>query len=165
VAAGLPAVLLVVAHAHILTPLLLPFVPERDRSRDVVAELSGWPEVGARTRAIAATMNHPVLLHYHYTKCAQLWLSVNADLPLACLNDRIDQFDFWQDEAALVGRDMLYVTDAVYSRTPESLWRFDRCSEELPRLDILRGGYRLRTFSFWRCEGYRGPAERARPSD
>ncbi len=157
IATGLPAVLLVLAHVHILTPLFVPLVPERDRSRDLVAETSGWREVGARTRAIAATMRNPVLLHYHYTKCSQLWLSVNGELPLVCLNDRQDQFDFWQDEAALVGRDMLYVTDSVYDRRPDTLWRFDRCAEETPRLAIRRGGYLLRTFTFWRCEGYRGP--------
>ncbi len=161
IACGLPGILLVLLHVHILTPLLLPLIPERDRPVDIVAELSGWPEVGARTRAIAAAMQNPVLLHYHYTKCSQLWLSVNGELPLACLNDREDQYDFWQDEAALVGRNMVYVTDAVYGRDPATLWRFDQCTEETPKLEIRRGGFQLRTFTFWRCEGYRGPVPTA----
>ena len=157
-AAGFPAVLLILAHVHLLSPLFVPLVPERDRPRDIVAETTGWREVGQRAREIASTMRNPLLLHYHYTKCAQLWWSVDAKLPIACLNDRQDQFDFWQDEATLIGRDMLYVTDAVYARRPETVWRFDR-GETAATLPILRGGHALRTFTFYRCFGYRGPAE------
>jgi 4-amino-4-deoxy-L-arabinose transferase-like glycosyltransferase len=155
-AAGLPALLLVLAHVHLLTSVFVPLVPERDRPRDLVAETSGWREVGAHALAIARTLREPLLLHYHYTKCAQLSFAVGPRARVACLNDRIDQFDFWQDERALIGRDMLYVTDSVYSRTPESVWRFDRCTEEAP-LEVRRGGHLLRRFRFWRCEGYRGP--------
>lgn len=157
-ALGLPAVLLVLAHVHLLSPIFVPLVPARDRPRDLVAETTGWREVGQNARAIAATMSNPLLLHYHYTKCGQLWWSVDGALPLVCLNDRQDQFDFWQDEAALVGRDMLYVTDAVYARRPETVWRFDRCEVD-GTLPIERGGHLLRTFTFYRCYGYRGPLE------
>ena len=163
VAAGLPAVLLVGAHLHLLSSWFVPLIPERDRPRDLMAETTGWPQVGERTREVAAKMERlsgraPLLVHYHYTKCSQLWFAVGGQLPLVCLNDRVDQFDFWQDERTLLGRDMLYVTDSVYKRRPETVWRFDRCTEEAP-LESRRGPYLLRTFFFHRCEGYRGPVE------
>jgi 4-amino-4-deoxy-L-arabinose transferase-like glycosyltransferase len=155
-AAVLPAALIVAVHVHLLTPLFVPLVPERDRPRDLMTETTGWPEVGRRAEEIARRLDRPFLLHYHYTKCGQLAFAVRNRLPVVCLNDRLDQFDFWQNEAALVGRDALYVTDSVYARRPEEVWRFDRCEAE-PPLEIRRGGYLLRRFSFWRCYGYRGP--------
>jgi 4-amino-4-deoxy-L-arabinose transferase-like glycosyltransferase len=157
VAVGLPALLLVLLHVHLLTPLLIPLVPERDRPRDLMSETTGWNAVGARALRVAGRMERPFLLHYHYTKCSQLSYAVRNRLPVACLNDRTDQFDFWQDESALAGRNALYVTDSAYQRRPDEVWRFDRCEEDAP-LEIRRGEYLLRRFSFWRCYGYRGPA-------
>jgi hypothetical protein len=158
VAALLPAILIVAVHLHLTTALFVPLVPERDRPRDLMTETTGWDEVGLRAASIAARMDRPFLVHYHYTKCAQIAWATRGRLPVACLNDRVDQFDFWQDERALLGRDALYVTDTVYARPPREVWRFDRCDEE-PPLEIRRGGYFLRRFSFWRCSGYRGAQE------
>jgi hypothetical protein len=158
IAAGLPAALIVLLHVHLLTPLFVPLVPERDRPRDLASETFGWDDVGRRAEALAARMQAPVLLHYHYTKCAQLSWAVRRRLPVACLNDRMDQFDFQgPGEKDLPGRDALYVTDSVYARRPEEVWRFGRCDEEAP-LEIRRGGHLVRRFSFWRCSGYGGAA-------
>jgi 4-amino-4-deoxy-L-arabinose transferase-like glycosyltransferase len=80
---------------------------------DVTNELYGWKAVGEEVARIAAKQPPGtfVLAHRHYI-ASQLSFYVPGTLPIYCLSDRIDAYDFWQrDLSALDGKDAIFVTD------------------------------------------------------
>jgi len=65
-------------------------------------------------------------------------------------------YDFWEDPAALAGREVLVVVDDRDSEWCRRREEFCRPLEPLPSLEVRRAGALVTTFRLWRCR-YLGP--------
>jgi dolichyl-phosphate-mannose-protein mannosyltransferase len=133
--------------------LWLPF-PLTGRG-DLAGDLHGWEEVGARLRALRATMPEPARTFAYarrFQYAALAAFNAGEGLEVTRLGGaRRDAYDAWRDDERLRGEDAILFADDWNTAGPDR--RFARC-EPAGELPIVRGGRRLRTFSFWRCFGF-----------
>lgn len=123
---------------------------------DPAAKLHGWPEVAARAESLAEGCGErPCFVFAHrYMEAAMVSFYLPSSIEVTRLTGRHDQYDIWRDDAALEGRDAIYVTDTLHRQRPNASFPFAQC-DAAGTLPIERGGRLLRTVSFWRCRGYR----------
>lgn len=154
---GLAASLFVLFYVHVFHPIL-PIKPKYD----LVNELYGWDTVGdalmQEKGKIEREGKEPFGLAHHWVLCSQMMFATDDRLPVACINGKIDQFDFWDDETALMGRSALVVTDLRFEEPPDNLYRFDTVMK-LREIPVERGGEIVRRFIIWRGDNYRGKKE------
>jgi len=123
---------------------------------DPAAKLHGWPEVADRAAALAtACGDRPCFVFAHrYMEAALVSFYLPPALEVTRLTGRHDQYDIWRDEAALDGRDAIYLSDSLHRQRPNATFPFAQC-DAAGSLPIVRGERLLRTVYFWRCRGYR----------
>ncbi len=142
--AGAMAALLHLQAAFWLMPLPLALEP--------CGEQRFWKELMPRWReqwramppssfAFTSRFQSAALLSYYAPDVA----------PVTRLSGRRDQYDLWRDDAALRGRDALYLADERSTVDPKDL-PFEHC-EPAGQPASFQGG--LRRFALWRCKAYR----------
>jgi 4-amino-4-deoxy-L-arabinose transferase-like glycosyltransferase len=131
--------------------LVVPLPPRLDLATD----LQGWPEVGERLQALAATLPAPDRA-FAYSRRFQLsaLAAFHAGPALRVTRlggTRRDTYDDWRAEGPRPGDDAVYFCDDQRFAPPAEPFR--RC-DPAGALDIVRAGRLVRTFHFWRCHGY-----------
>jgi 4-amino-4-deoxy-L-arabinose transferase-like glycosyltransferase len=126
----------------------------RSAGDDFGVDLHGWDEVGARLRALRDAPPGP---ERPFVFATRFQLSAKAafyggDVEVTRLGGRRDAYDDWRDEEALHGRTGILLQDDRHGVDVAAL-PFARCAPA-GTLPIVRGTRTLRTFTFWRCEGY-----------
>ncbi|BDG05219.1 glycosyltransferase family 39 protein [Anaeromyxobacter oryzae] len=123
---------------------------------DLATDLTGWPEVGARLRAIAREMPRPEHV-FVYTPRLQLSalaaFHAGPGLEVTRIGGRADAYDEWRRADGWRGEDAIYVCDGQRCGAPEEPFR--SCAPA-GALDVVRRGRALRTFRFWSCLDYGG---------
>jgi len=143
-------------YVHVFHPIL-PIKPKYD----LVNELYGWDTTAAqietlhKTRIVEETGAQGFLLARHWVMCSQMMFGVKDRIPVACFNDRRDQFDFWDKESGMMGKDAIVVTDLRFKEEPDQLYKFDSV-EKVAVLPLIRGGELKREFTLWVCRNYQG---------
>jgi len=92
-ALALSGLLVAAFYVHFFTPVL-PIKPKYD----IVNELHGWDVVGPAAEKMLGELSRepaPFLMAHHWVMCSQLAFSTQNRIPVYCLNDRTDQFDFF----------------------------------------------------------------------
>ena len=149
----LSGALITVFYVHTFVPILL-IKPKYD----IVNELIGWDKVGAEVEKMYdeyPANKKPFLLAHHWVLCSQLSFSTQNRLPVYCLNQRTDQFDFFPNKVPPKGADFIFVADNRFKEPPEHFYNFDRA--DAPReLKIYRGKKHMRTFYIYKAYGFIG---------
>ena len=147
VSSGIAVALLftVAVHAWILSPRALALAPKSyDPKVDIANELYGWPRAIEAVNEAASPGD--VVVGPHWVVCAQL----HAALPgirVGCNTPIRDDFDGWLPrETWKTAERVLYVTDARFPATPESVLPGYTHSQDR-RVVVYRGGRPVRTFS------------------
>jgi hypothetical protein len=124
-------------------------------------ELYGWRAMAQRVHLEQAKMGaDPFVFGINYRMPSELafYLPGQPDTYSLFLHDRANEYMFWDDEPALIGRDAVMVND---SDTPAHLADakavFDRVYVE-PPLRIYRStdALPIRTIQIFRCYGFKG---------
>lgn len=154
-ATGLAGLIFILFYIHLFHPIL-PIKPKYD----IVNELYGWDEVGANVERIYnertnSEKENTFTLARHWVLCSQLMFSTGGRIPVACINKKMDQFDFWDDEKKLFGKNAIIVTDLRFDEAPDTLYLFDKVEKQL-EIPIVRGGIVVRKFTIWIGEGFAG---------
>lgn len=136
------------------------------RKWDPTRRLRGWAELGeAVSQRLAQMPAGSMVMAQRYDTASELAFYV-AGRPktysigswLSDPNDRgrRSQFDMWADrsleEAGLMGREAIYVGDAP----PADLRKAFERMERVGKVDIVRRGLKINSFTLWRCWGFRG---------
>ncbi|VAX17991.1 hypothetical protein MNBD_NITROSPINAE04-138 [hydrothermal vent metagenome] len=154
-ATGLAGIAFILFYVHLFHPIL-PIKPKYD----IVNELYGWDKVGANVERIfnerpIGERSNTFLLARHWVLCSQLMFSTGGRLQVACINKHRDQFDFWDDEKKLIGKNAIIITDLRFDEPPDTLYRFDTV-EKIMEIPVKRGGSVVRKFTIWTGEGFGG---------
>jgi hypothetical protein len=107
--------------------------------------------------AQAEGLDDPLLLTTDYRSASALAYTLDNPQVLA-ISGRLDQFDFWYDAPALVGRDAVLLGETWHPICPTHLAMFDRVGE--PEIvEVRRLGRVLQTYQIVRGYGFKaGPA-------
>jgi hypothetical protein len=155
---GFPITLIVIAHLHLVTPLIVMLLPDKvyEAKWDLANETRDWDKAAQHALDIVATKApRAFVTSYHYTLCGQLEFALNRRAPFACLSERADAFSYWTRDQSWLGSTALFVNDWRYQRPVDDLLKCDRV-EPLPALETMRGGKKAREFRFALCVGFRG---------
>jgi len=143
------AVLLVVHYC--LLPISALFGPDGDPDSRM---LFGWKTVGhAVLQARTELSGQPFLATTDYRSASALAYELNEP-EVTAISDRIDQFDFWNDQnRAFKGRDAVLLADDWHPMPPALLARFERVSEPFTipvrRMNVwIKNYYVFKAFSF-----------------
>lgn len=150
---ALSSALIFTFYVHTFVPIL-PIKPKYD----IVNELHGWDTVGAQAEKMLdepSMKKGGFLMARHWVMCSQLAFSTQNRLPVYCVNNKTDQFDFFADKEPPTGADFIFVADNRFPEPPEKLYNFDK-REAKREIEIQRGGKRVRTFYLYKVYGYRG---------
>lgn len=155
-ATALAGLVFILFYVHVFHPIL-PIKPKYD----LVNELYGWDTAAAEAERIydlrikGETGREGFLMGKHWVLCSQLMYGVRDRIPVACVNGRRDQFDFWDDEKKLMGKDAVIVTDLRFTDTPDQIYKFGSV-EKAAVIPVVRGGELKREFTLWLCRNYQG---------
>ncbi|GMT42581.1 MAG: hypothetical protein IEMM0002_0992 [bacterium] len=145
--------LIVVFYIHFFFTIL-PIKPKFD----IVNELFGWDAVATQSEEMLndfPAKNQKFLMAHHWVMCSQLTYATQNRLPVYCVNDKTDQFDFFPDNRPPEGGDFVFIADNRFKNPPEKYYDFDK--REPPReIKINRNGKRIRTFYLYKVYGYIG---------
>lgn len=127
---------------------------------DPTARLKGWEELGKAVTRLRAGMPAPervFLFSNRYQITSELAFYVAGRPPAYNVNlgRRLNQYDFWEGFDRLVGWDAIYVREGEREVDPEIARAFERVEPPV-LLEIRRGERVVRTFSIFRCFGFRG---------
>ena len=155
-AAGLALGMIVFFYVQIFYPIWRPEV----QKYDITNELWGWDKAGERVEELYGAISKEGLAFVFSRKSllsSQISFATGGKIPVYKINNTRDQFDFWQDQVSLQGKNAIYVADNRFTKPPEKRYRCDRIVRE-PDLLIFRGGSDRwsRKFFFYRCYGYQG---------
>lgn len=143
-------------YIHVFTPIL-PIKPKYD----ITNELLGWDMVGKKIEEVfgekIGDRKDGFVLAHHWVLCSQIMFSTGDRLPVACINERRDQFDFWDAEQDLMGKSAVVVTDMRFAEPPSELYHFENVYK-ITDLPVIRGGKMVRKFTLWVGTGYNGLA-------
>ena len=155
-ATGLAGLVFALFYIHVFHPIL-PVKPKYD----LVNELYGWDQVGLEIKKIHQELEkkkgegNVFILARHWVLCSQAMYVTRDKIPVACFNDKMDQFDFWDDEQRLAGKTAIMISDLRFQQTPDELYKFDS-SREVSVIPVIRGGEMKRRFTLWVGENYQG---------
>lgn len=120
------------------------------------AVLYGWPEVEAAMRQAEAAHPDAFLAATNYKLAAPLGYALHTT-DIATLSDRRDQFDYWFEEAAAVGRPGLVLADPIFPiATAEPRFETLTLVAEVP---VVRFGHTIHRFLIYLGTGYIPPAQ------
>ena len=140
--------------------IFYPVWKPRVAKYDITNELWGWDLVGERiTKSYNALSSEgeAFVISNHWVLAGQIGFATENKIPNYKVNKQLDQFNFWQDNNSLIGKNLLYVGDNRFTDDPAELYRCDKIVRE-PDLFIYRKGNPnwARYFTFYRCYGYNG---------
>lgn len=158
-ATAMAGVVFALFYIHVYHPIL-PIKPKYD----IVNELYGWDMAGVEIQKAydglaTDTGKKPFALAHHWVLCSQMMFATKNRIEVACLNEKTDQFDFWDDEEKLVGRSAVVVTDLRFEEPPDELYLFDSV-KRVAEVPFVRGGQVTRKFTIWVCKGFKGRKHR-----
>lgn len=140
-------------YIHVFVPIL-PIKPKYD----IVNELYGWDKVGPVIEKMYGELpadNEKFIMANHWLICSQTAHSIRNRLTVYCLNNKVDQFDFFPDTNPPPGGNFIFVTDSRFNHPPEKFYDFERVDE--PRvIEQFRGGKQVRTFYIYSAYGFKG---------
>jgi hypothetical protein len=152
---------------------------------DRTNELYGWSELGRRVQAESVAMERVALtpspspqparsslgrgentpfvfgINYRMPSEAAFYMPGHPQTYSLFLNDRANEYMFWEDPTKLVGRDAVFINDSdnVEDHLDDLRAVFQRV-EPQPPLEIHRdppyGAYPIRTIQIIRCYGFKG---------
>ncbi len=134
---------------------------------DPTLRLKGWKELGERVSSSWEGMpsaNKTFIFSDRYQISSELAFYVRGKPTTYCVNlgRRFNQYDLWPGFLSLAGYDALYVKQGNRRKVePEVEKAFANVNRDR-RLIVYRDGEKVRTYSIFRCFGYRG-LEIARP--
>jgi 4-amino-4-deoxy-L-arabinose transferase-like glycosyltransferase len=136
------------------------------RDVDPMAKLKGWEELGRHVgEQLKLLRPGAIVMGEDYQYAAQMGFYIPGQPRAFCAGSffvtrpkRSSQFDMWKDRSldpaenpSVLGK------DAVYVGWPRpDLWRAFDAVEELPPLQIERGGLFVRQFRVYRCYNFHG---------
>jgi hypothetical protein len=136
------AVIAAVFVSHTLTGWLGGFVPAISSNYDpLVADSTDWRDLRTRLERDALIDSRHFLLIGRYEYCFKAELVIKDALPIACLSINPVSRALWRDDAALLGRDAIIVTNRWNAR--QSIVAVDAkfaSVEKLPPLWIAAHG-------------------------
>ena len=128
---------------------------------DPTLRLKGWKELGQRVSSSWEGMsgaNKTFIFSNRYQISSELAFYVRGRPSTYCVNlgRRFNQYDLWEGFLSLAGQDALYVKQGNHRKVEPEVSRAFASIEREPRLIIRRYGKKVRSFSVFRCFGYRG---------
>jgi 4-amino-4-deoxy-L-arabinose transferase-like glycosyltransferase len=153
VSAGLiiPAVGTLFLHLPFLT-LNLPWPGHSNPFR----KLLGWKQLGAEVTQITQGMDKPFVFSDYYMTASELAFYLDGHPTVYCVNlgRRMNQYDIWPGFDTLAGRQAVYIVDSEMD--PDLVSAFDRV-ERQPAITVCsKSGRLIKTFSAYRCYGFKG---------
>ncbi len=152
-AVGLAAFMVLAFYIHLFYPIL-PIKPKYD----IVNEVFGWDkvaEVVERKYGELPGEKGKFVMAHHWVMCSQMSFSTQNRLPVYCLNDKTDQFDFFPEKNPPLGADFVYLADLRFKNPPGDYYKFQKV-EGPEELEIYRGGKVVRRFFFYKVYGFAG---------
>jgi len=126
---------------------------------DGTNELYGWPKVGGRVLEIYNKMsrhNKTFIFTHRPVLASHILFYTGARFRIYCLNDYVDQYDFWHGPDDFIGGDAIFLADNRYNKDPREVYKGTFSSIEAePPLKIYRNGEHIRTFYIYKCYNYR----------
>ncbi len=128
-----------------------------DPHTDITTDFHGWDRVGREVAEIYATVDKDewFLFSSRYQVASQLYFYLPEENYVYSLNNKIEQYDFWQDEEEIKGKNGIFVTHSFYRVFPADKYKF-KDIELVRTIDIIRAGKVYRTFYIYKCYDYRG---------
>jgi undecaprenyl-diphosphatase len=128
---------------------------------DPTLRLKGWKELGERVSSSWEGMSgakKTFIFSNRYQISSELAFYVRGRPTTYCVNlgRRFNQYDLWEGFLSLAGQDALYVKQGNHRKVEPEVSRAFASIEREPRLIIRRYGKKVRSFSVFRCFGYRG---------
>jgi len=128
---------------------------------DPTLRLTGWKELGERVSADLEEMssaNKTFIFSDRYQISSELAFYVRGNPTSYCVNlrRRFNQYDLWEGFLSLRGYDALYVKQGDRRKVEPEVRRAFANVQRDPLLIIYQDGTELRSFSIFRCFGYRG---------
>ena len=140
---------------------IVPFV-NVPRKMNPTVKLLGWKELGQRVSEVVAQMENetgrsPFIFSDRYQTTAELAFYVRRQPRVYNINlgRRNNQYDLWQNFEKLIGADGIYIKthDAdIESAVVEAF----KGGERLPSQYFQRRGKVIRSFSIFKCYGFKG---------
>ena len=86
---------------------------------------------------------------------SQLYFYLPEENYVYSLNNKIEQYDFWQDEEGLKGKNGLFVTHSFYRVIPGEKYNFSDI-KLVKKINVIRADKVYRTFYIYKCYNYQG---------
>lgn len=141
---------------------IVPFVNLPRKLNPAVIKSLGWEELGQRVSEVVDEMESktgqkPFIFSDRYQTTAELAFYVRQQPIVYNINlgRRHNQYDLWQDFEKLVGSNGIYVKTQDKDIDPAVVGAF-ASYERLPSQDFQRGDKIIRTFSIFKCYGFKG---------
>jgi len=127
-------------------------------------EAYGWMALGSRVQVeISGMGTNPFVFgtNYKIPSEAAFYLPGRPQTYSLFLNDRANEYMFWEDQSKLVGRDAIYINDSdnVQDHLDDIKAVFTRVEPQAPlviRRDPPYGHVPIRTIQIVRCYGFKG---------
>jgi hypothetical protein len=131
--------------SHTLTGWLGNFVPAISADYDpLVADDTDWQGLRSRLEHDGLVDSRHFLLLGRYEYCFKVELVMKDAVPIACLSTNPTSHSLWRDDAALIGRDAIIITDRWNARQSIASVNAKFASvEQLPPLWISDHGRRV----------------------
>lgn len=143
------------------TQSFYPVVKINPPEADVTTDMHGWDKVGREVDKLYNNViknennNNWFIFSNIYQITSQLTFYLPEQPYVYCLNNNLDQFDFWQDISELEGKNGIFVTQGFYKVNPDKIYNFERV-ELAKEIDIIRAGKGYRTFYVYKCYNFMG---------
>ncbi len=161
--------LLIVAHA------LYPVLPLPQRWDRISAEISGWPQLGIKAKAMQTRMPNPektFLFGLHYQVASELAFYAPGNPETVSINRwaRPNVYDYWWKDRDLMGRDGIGVTYDPFSHIRQLRDVFKRVDEPEALVIPASGPHSrpdapVKIFYLYRCYGFKGGLRWVPPRD
>jgi len=142
---------------------LEPLGAKRIMSGPPYNRVTGWEELGAKVSAVKAELDAEgatFIMSDTYQITSELALYTKGNpvtYNVYTGSRRMNQYDLWPGFEGLTGYNAIYVKGGDASLDAVVEPAFDRCEKEL--FTILRAdGRKLKSFTIWRCYGFKGLA-------
>jgi hypothetical protein len=117
----------------------------------------GWSEVAVAYREEADRLQPGFEAASHYQLASQLNYAMRSTAVTA-LSQRLDQYDYWFDDAGHVGQSAL-ILDDTHAPLEEAVAKTFERVEEVRRVEIVRQGVLINTYRIYLGTGYRGSGD------
>lgn len=117
----------------------------------------GWGEVAAAYREEVDRLQPGFEAASHYQLASQLNFALRGT-DVTALSQRLDQYDYWFDDAAHVGQSAL-ILDDIHAPLEGAVTKTFETVEEVRRVEILRQGVLINTYRIYLGTGYRGSGD------